>query len=161
MASNRGLTQEVHWRGDDRNWRLPRRRCARNIMRFAAVLLISRLLCAQSGSDVQSLIDNRVETAKQAVGIVVGTIDKTGARIYSSGLTSPGERHKPDGQTLFEIGSITKVGGHGKDDHSWCYFLSPPKSRFQNPFFGFSTGLVESGWSEGGWPGNGVPSGAN
>jgi D-alanyl-D-alanine-carboxypeptidase/D-alanyl-D-alanine-endopeptidase len=79
-------------------------------MRIAAVLLGVSVISAQSvGSDVQSLIDNRVNTAKKAVGIVVGTVETTGVHIYSAGKTSAGGVEKPDGQTLFEIGSITKV----------------------------------------------------
>ena len=58
---------------------------------------------------MQSLIDNRVYTAKKAVGIVVGTVDATGGRIYSAGETAIGSGEKPNGDTLFEIGSITKL----------------------------------------------------
>lgn len=80
-------------------------------MRFAVALLVVPVLFAQtSASDVQALIDNRVNTAKKAVGIVAGTVDATGVHIYSSGKTSAvGSAEKPDGSTLFEIGSITKV----------------------------------------------------
>ena len=79
------------------------------LMRVCTALLMSELLFAQSVSDVQLIIDNRVHTAKQAVGIVVGTIGPSGTQIYTSGLTSTGGTHKPDGQTLFAIGSVTKV----------------------------------------------------
>ncbi len=59
--------------------------------------------------NMQSLLDNRVSTAKKAVGIVVGTLDTKGAHIYSAGETSAGSGEKPNGDTLFEIGSITKL----------------------------------------------------
>jgi CubicO group peptidase (beta-lactamase class C family) len=59
--------------------------------------------------NMQSLIDNRVRTAKKAVGIVVGTVDTTGTHIYSAGETSAGSGEMPNGDTLFEIGSITKI----------------------------------------------------
>jgi D-alanyl-D-alanine-carboxypeptidase/D-alanyl-D-alanine-endopeptidase len=65
-------------------------------------------LAAQSAGDLQALIDNRVST-KKAVGIVAGTVDATGVHIYTAGGTAVGGAQKPDGDTLFEIGSITKV----------------------------------------------------
>ena len=67
-------------------------------------------LLAQAGAadDLQSLLNNRVETAKKAVGIVAGTVDATGVHIYSAGKTADGGG-KPDGRSLFEIGSITKL----------------------------------------------------
>jgi CubicO group peptidase (beta-lactamase class C family) len=68
------------------------------------------LIFAQANqSELQALIDNRVNTAKKAVGLVAGTVDAAGVRIYSAGRKTVGGTEKPDGQTLFEIGSITKV----------------------------------------------------
>lgn len=80
-------------------------------MRFAAVLLVVPVMLAQSrDSNIQALIDNRVDTAKKAVGIVVGTIDANGSSLYSSGKTAVGSAGvRLDGSTLFEIGSFTKV----------------------------------------------------
>ena len=78
-------------------------------MRFPAIVISSILLMVQPASDSQSLLENRVDTAKKAVGIVAGTVDATGAHIYTAGRTSLGGTQKPDGDTLFEIGSITKV----------------------------------------------------
>ena len=78
-------------------------------MRLAAILMSVSALLAQSSGDLQALIDNRVETAKKAVGIVAGTVDSSGVHIYVSGRTSVRGAQKPDGDTLFEIGSITKV----------------------------------------------------
>src|ERR1700722_8678275 len=77
---------------------------------FAVLPTLSILLAQPMTSDIQTLIDNRVHTAKKAVGIVVGTVDAAGVHIYSSGRTSTvSEAQKPDGDTIFEIGSITKV----------------------------------------------------
>ena len=82
-------------------------RCAFWMM--AAVSMSVSLLAAQPAGDLQALIDNRVDTAKKAVGIVAGTVDATGVHIYAAGRTFAGGDRKPDGDTLFEIGSITKV----------------------------------------------------
>ena len=76
---------------------------------LAALVVLPVLLAQSTTADIQSLIDNRVNTAKKAVGIVVGTVDANGVHIYSSGKTSAGGSETPDGDTLFEIGSITKV----------------------------------------------------
>jgi CubicO group peptidase (beta-lactamase class C family) len=72
-------------------------------MRLAAILMSVNILAAEPNSDLQRLIDNRVDTARKAVGIVAGTVDEGGVHIYSAGA------EKLDGDSLFEIGSITKV----------------------------------------------------
>jgi CubicO group peptidase (beta-lactamase class C family) len=76
---------------------------------LAALVGVPILLAQSATGDVQLLIDNRVDTAKRAVGIVVGTVDAAGVYIYASGKTSAGGNEIPNGDTLFEIGSITKV----------------------------------------------------
>ena len=76
---------------------------------LAALVTVPMLLAQSATGDVQLLIDNRVDTAKRAVGIVVGTVDAAGVHIYASGKTSAGGNETPNGDTLFEIGSITKV----------------------------------------------------
>jgi D-alanyl-D-alanine-carboxypeptidase/D-alanyl-D-alanine-endopeptidase len=78
-------------------------------MEVATLMVLSELLAQSTNGDVQALIDNRVNTAKKAVGIVVGTVDGTGVHIYSAGKTAAGGTETPNGDTLFEIGSITKV----------------------------------------------------
>ena len=81
------------------------------LLRLAAVPFVVPFLMAQSTTnDLQALIDNRVNTAKKAVGIVAGTVDATGVHIYAAGKTSnAANAEQPNGSTLFEIGSITKV----------------------------------------------------
>jgi serine-type D-Ala-D-Ala carboxypeptidase/endopeptidase len=57
---------------------------------------------------VLDILKKRVDHYEKAVGIVAGIIDNTGTRIYSYGKM--GKNRPPvDGNTLFEIGSITKV----------------------------------------------------
>ena len=53
---------------------------------------------------IQPLIDN-----KQAVGIAVGIIYQGQEHVLGYGETSLGSKREPNGDTLFEIGSITKV----------------------------------------------------
>jgi D-alanyl-D-alanine-carboxypeptidase/D-alanyl-D-alanine-endopeptidase len=42
-------------------------------------------------------------------GIVVGLIDDEGPRVFGFGKVSSASAHEPDGDTLFEIGSVTKA----------------------------------------------------
>ena len=46
---------------------------------------------------------------KEFVGIVVGVITEKGQRIFSYGTISKNSKQAPDGKTIFEIGSISKV----------------------------------------------------
>ena len=55
------------------------------------------------------MLANRMDIAKKAVGIVVGTIDSKGVKIRSHGKFAAGSNQTLDGDTLFETGSISKV----------------------------------------------------
>ncbi len=71
----------------------------------AAALLVG----AQDLSELRPLLLNRTDEARKALGIVVGLVDATGERFIASGVTAPGGTVAPDADTVFEIGSITKV----------------------------------------------------
>jgi serine-type D-Ala-D-Ala carboxypeptidase/endopeptidase len=64
---------------------------------------------APSDSDIRDILVKRIDKEKQGVGIVVGVIDAKGRRVVSYGSLEKGESRPLDGNTLFEIGSITKV----------------------------------------------------
>jgi CubicO group peptidase (beta-lactamase class C family) len=53
---------------------------------------------------VQPLFDK-----KQSVGVVVGVIESDRARVFGFGREASGGDKAPDGKTVFEIGSVTKV----------------------------------------------------
>jgi serine-type D-Ala-D-Ala carboxypeptidase/endopeptidase len=57
---------------------------------------------------IQQLLQERI-LQKQTVGIVVGLIDHNGTRCISAGASGNPARPIVDEQTLFEIGSITKL----------------------------------------------------
>lgn len=57
---------------------------------------------------VTAVIKERIDVRKQGVGIVVGLIDASGRRVVAHG-TFDSDRRPVDGDTLFEIGSVTKV----------------------------------------------------
>src|SRR5271165_5083848 len=62
-----------------------------------------------STDEIRELLTKRVDQQKQAVGIVVGVIEPDGRRIVAYGNLANGDPRTLDGDTIFEIGSITKV----------------------------------------------------
>src|SRR3984885_9174326 len=68
-------------------------------------------LQAASPSDIEieQILAKRIDTEHQAIGIVVGVIDSKGRRVVSHGSLEKGDQRPLNGDTLFEIGSITKV----------------------------------------------------
>jgi len=75
---------------------------------FLFGIVLSAPLLAASPEEIRSLLANRVDEAKKAVGIVVGTVGPGGREIIAYGAASK-DGPAPDGDTIFEIGSITKV----------------------------------------------------
>jgi serine-type D-Ala-D-Ala carboxypeptidase/endopeptidase len=78
------------------------------------LLLLSPLpkASAQSEPDdayVRAILQERVEKNKRSVGIVVGLISSKGSRIVSYGKPARNSNAGLNGDTVFEIGSITKV----------------------------------------------------
>jgi D-alanyl-D-alanine-carboxypeptidase/D-alanyl-D-alanine-endopeptidase len=64
---------------------------------------------ARVDADLNRALENRVDTAKKSVGIVVGILTPDGRRYLSRGLTATQGGTAPGPQTMFEIGSMTKV----------------------------------------------------
>jgi serine-type D-Ala-D-Ala carboxypeptidase/endopeptidase len=71
---------------------------------LAIVLL---LLAAPAETDIHRILADRVDVQRQAVGIVAGVVDPSGRRVVVHGKA--GGSAKLDGDTIFEIGSATKV----------------------------------------------------
>jgi D-alanyl-D-alanine-carboxypeptidase/D-alanyl-D-alanine-endopeptidase len=62
------------------------------------------------GSDeIREILVKRIDQQKQAVGIVVGIIEPDGRRVVAYGNLANGDPRTLDGDTIFEIGSISKV----------------------------------------------------
>jgi D-alanyl-D-alanine-carboxypeptidase/D-alanyl-D-alanine-endopeptidase len=78
------------------------------IVMIVPVLIVPMVLGADS-SEIRASLENRIDLGKKAVGIVVGTIDEKGRSVIGYGKLAKDRDEKPDGDTLFEIGSITKV----------------------------------------------------
>jgi CubicO group peptidase (beta-lactamase class C family) len=80
---------------------------------FAAWTAFAAPVLAQSpdwpDDAVRRILADRVETYRRSVGMVVGLIGPEGQRVIAYGRYEAGDARPLDGDTLFEIGSITKV----------------------------------------------------
>lgn len=79
-------------------------------------LLLGWPLCrqasAQSAPDdasIRAILQERVETSRQSVGLVVGLISSKGSRVISYGKPARQSSAEVNGETVFEIGSATKA----------------------------------------------------
>jgi D-alanyl-D-alanine-carboxypeptidase/D-alanyl-D-alanine-endopeptidase len=62
-----------------------------------------------SDSEIRRILADRIDKCRQSVGIVVGIIEPAGRRIISYGQLNQNDNRPLDGETVFEIGSNTKV----------------------------------------------------
>lgn len=70
--------------------------------------LIQKLPVLTTG-EIREILIKRVDRQKQAVGIVVGVVEPNGRRVVAWGSPADGDPRMLDGDTIFEIGSVTKV----------------------------------------------------
>jgi CubicO group peptidase (beta-lactamase class C family) len=70
---------------------------------------IFQALPVPSIDEIREILIRRVDQQKQAAGIVAGVIDPNGRRVAAYGKLAKGDPRTLDGDTIFEIGSITKV----------------------------------------------------
>jgi serine-type D-Ala-D-Ala carboxypeptidase/endopeptidase len=64
---------------------------------------------AWNDAEIREILADRVDVHQRSVGIVVGLIGPEGRRIVTHGRLAKGDDRILDGDTLYEIGSITKV----------------------------------------------------
>ncbi len=62
-----------------------------------------------SDDEIREILVKRIDQQKQSVGIVVGVIEPTGRRVVAYGNLAKDDPRRLDGDTIFEIGSVTKV----------------------------------------------------
>jgi len=58
---------------------------------------------------IRAILKERVEIGRQSTGIVAMVVDKTGQHLVTFGRPDTPDERPLDGETVFEIGSITKV----------------------------------------------------
>ena len=78
------------------------------------LLLYSAVAVAQPSSvpddaEIRRILVERIDTDHQSVGIAVGVVEPKGRRVVGYGRLAADDARQPDGDTVFEIGSITKV----------------------------------------------------
>ena len=59
--------------------------------------------------EIRKILARRVTQQKQAIGIVVGIVSPNGRRVVAYGSLAKNDPRTLDGDTVFEIGSVTKV----------------------------------------------------
>jgi D-alanyl-D-alanine-carboxypeptidase/D-alanyl-D-alanine-endopeptidase len=64
---------------------------------------------ASSDDEIREILVKRIDQQKQATGIVLGIIDPNGRRVVGYGNPAKGDPRPVNGDTIFEIGSISKV----------------------------------------------------
>jgi serine-type D-Ala-D-Ala carboxypeptidase/endopeptidase len=62
-----------------------------------------------SDTEIQKILADRIDILHKSTGMVVGIVTPNGRRIISYGRARDGDATHPDGDTVFEIGSVTKV----------------------------------------------------
>jgi CubicO group peptidase (beta-lactamase class C family) len=62
-----------------------------------------------SDEQVHRMLVARIEAERQGTGIVVGVIDTKGKRVFAYGTMGIGDTRAVGGDTVFDLGSITKV----------------------------------------------------
>jgi CubicO group peptidase (beta-lactamase class C family) len=80
---------------------------------FVAALPVAAQVPAESplapDAEIRKILAERIDTERQSVGIVVGIIEPQGRRIVAYGSLAKDDKRPLDGDTVFEIGSVTKV----------------------------------------------------
>jgi serine-type D-Ala-D-Ala carboxypeptidase/endopeptidase len=66
-------------------------------------------LTVPSDSEIRQILVDRIDVQHQSVGIVVGIVGPEGPRVIAYGHLEKGDPRPLDGDTIFEIGSTTKV----------------------------------------------------
>lgn len=87
------------------------------VLFLLSITFMSRVSFAQSSStrtlpsdsEIRNILLERIDKYHQSVGIVVGLVDSTGRRTISYGKFDAADSRAVDANTVFEIGSVTKV----------------------------------------------------
>jgi len=105
------LAKFVYW--SVRQIELRAHRIVSTVVRVICLaLLLSAFPFRASAEDftnaIRAFLERRVEVEKRDIGIVVGIVDDHGSRVVSCGKMDNGTDEEVNGDTLFDIASITK-----------------------------------------------------
>ena len=87
---------------------IPRRDFLLGVMASSVFLARARADIVPDG-DIRTILQDRIDNARQSVGIVAATFDAGRQNIVTYGRSGAANDRPLDGDTVFEIGSITKV----------------------------------------------------
>lgn len=59
--------------------------------------------------EIRQILMERIEKEKEATGMVVATVDQKGTNLIAVGQVSRNSKEKVDGDTVFEVGSVSKA----------------------------------------------------
>ncbi|HTS50889.1 MAG TPA: serine hydrolase [Bryobacteraceae bacterium] len=78
---------------------------------LAGFLLFSASAFSQvlSDAEIRKILVDRVGSENLGIGVVIGVIDSNGRRVIAYGSLAKNDDRRLDGNTVFEIGSMTKV----------------------------------------------------
>ncbi len=83
------------------------------VVRICVAVLLAAFSFRAAAEDftdaIRAFLQRRVDVEKWDVGIVIATVDEHGSNVISYGKAGDGTGREVDGDTLFEIGSITKT----------------------------------------------------
>jgi D-alanyl-D-alanine-carboxypeptidase/D-alanyl-D-alanine-endopeptidase len=79
------------------------------LMTLCAIAAIAQETPVPTDAEIRRILAERVDSFHQSVGIVVGVIEPNGRRIVAYGSLEKGDPRTLNGDTIFEIGSLTKV----------------------------------------------------
>lgn len=74
-----------------------------------ASLIVSAHAQVASDDEIRKILADRIDVQHQSIGIVVGVVGPEGRRVIAYGRLEQGDSRTLDGDTIFEIGSETKV----------------------------------------------------
>jgi CubicO group peptidase (beta-lactamase class C family) len=86
----------------------------RSVVCIALAAAVVGRLSAQSptplsDTDVKQILVDRIDRDRQSIGIVVGLVGPTGRHVIAYGALDKGDIRPLNGDSIFEIGSVTKV----------------------------------------------------
>jgi CubicO group peptidase (beta-lactamase class C family) len=79
------------------------------ILLTLAILASTATAQTPSDTDIQKILSQRIDEFHQSVGIVVGIVSADGRKVIAHGAFEKGDPRALNGDTVFEIGSISKV----------------------------------------------------
>ena len=75
---------------------------------FCSVVAVAQPTSVPGDAEIRRILTERIDEEHRSVGIVVGVVEPGGRRVVGYGRLATDDDRRPDGDTVFEIGSITK-----------------------------------------------------